>query len=124
MRRWVLVLFAIALLGQGALASISPGCRATPCCAEQAMAQADALLQATAHTGEPTATAHAPCEAAGEPCDQDGCECHAPALAAVLMTVTGLPRAGKSPGVSGRYLQPAPQHVPEGPQRPPRAGAR
>ena len=124
MRRLVLVLFAFALVCQGALASFSPGCRAAPCCAEQAVAQADDLLQATADTAEPSAPAHAPCEAAGEPCDQDGCQCHGPALVAVPMTVAGLPLAEASPGVPGRYLQPAAQHVPDGLQRPPRASAR
>lgn len=124
MRRLVLVLFAFALVCQGALASLSPGCRATPCCAELAMAQADGLPQAVADDSAASAPTHAPCDADAEPCDQDGCQCHAPALAALLVTVPGLPSAAKSPRVSGRYLQPAPQQVPDGPQRPPRASAR
>jgi hypothetical protein len=108
MRRLVLVLFAFALMCQGAVASVSPGCLVMPCCSDQAVA----------------APVHAACDAGAVPCDQDGCQCHAAALSALPVSVPGLPPAEKAPIVSGRYLHPAPQHVPDGPQRPPCAGAR
>lgn len=121
MRRLILVLFALALMGQGALASLAPGCLADPCCAEEASAPWDSLAPVPA---DDAAASHVPCDAADAPCGQDGCHCHEAAFTALLVAVPVLPPAGKAPIVSAPYLQPSAQHVPDGPQRPPRAGAR
>ncbi len=88
------------------------------------MAHADVVSQAPAHESAPTTPLHVPCDAGAGPCDQDDCQCHGAALTALVVTVPALPAAGKAPIVSGRYLHPAAQHVPDGLQRPPRAGAR
>ncbi len=121
MRRLILVLFAFALMCQGAVASMAPGCLATPCCADEAAAPAAAMSLASP---DEAAASHVPCDAGEAPCDQDGCQCHGAALTALPMSVPALPLAGKAPIVPGPELHPLAQHVPDGPQRPPRASAR
>ncbi len=110
----MLVLFAFALLCQGALAALSPECRLGRCCAPGG---ADVAMAAQAVM--PQADLHAPCEASHEPCDDDGCQCHVPGLTALLTPPPKVPSTEPDDITASACLRQVAQHVPGGPLRPP-----
>lgn len=122
MRRLVLVLFALALLCQGAWAAMAPSCGFGGCCGAEAAVPADTAV----HPGGGTAhddNAHAPCDAASTPCADEGCNCHGPGLTGLLIELPTLPAA--APGAVGASvcLRHRPDHIPDSALRPPHTHA-
>lgn len=125
MRRLVLVLFAFALLCQGALAALSPDCRFGVCCAGAVDGPAGPAPEATSDDGAALpaemhdADLHAPCDASPLPCDDDACHCHVPGLVALLIPLPVLPAVEPDAIAAVAGVRQVAQHVPGRLLRPP-----
>jgi len=122
MRRWVLVLFALALLCQGAGAAMNANCRFAGCCGFGVSAPA----AVPHHAGDEAASDEGMPDCFGAtrgPCDASGCNCDGPGVNGLLLQVPPLPAATPGAIVASPYLRHAFARAPDTPLRPPHTSA-